>query len=72
MSPNHSKVRIREIPEPPACSRRFFLGWKGDAIREDDMNKGADIRDNIREDDVNKGSEYDNSDNNEGSDYDDM
>ncbi|CAI9260492.1 unnamed protein product [Lactuca saligna] len=28
MSPNPSKVRIKEIIEPPACSERLFLEWK--------------------------------------------
>ncbi|CAI9260526.1 unnamed protein product [Lactuca saligna] len=70
MSPNHSKVRIHEIIKPSSCSQRLLLGWKGDVIREEYMNKGVDIGD-IREDDVNKGSEYDDSDNNEGNDYDD-
>lgn len=28
MSPNHFKVRIQEIIQPPTCSRRLFLGWK--------------------------------------------
>ncbi|CAI9293719.1 unnamed protein product [Lactuca saligna] len=27
MSPNQSKIRIKEITEPPTCSRRLFLDW---------------------------------------------
>nr|KAJ0193962.1 hypothetical protein LSAT_V11C800453920 [Lactuca sativa] len=77
MPTNHSKVRIQEIIQPPTCSRRLFLGWKGDDIWEKNMNKVDVVGHSIWEDNMNKGShvdsvrDYDARDNNEGSDSDD-
>ncbi|CAI9289963.1 unnamed protein product [Lactuca saligna] len=63
MSPNQAKVQIKEIIEPPSCSRRLFLDWydTGETNVVGDASKEANVMDVTGDDNMDI---TDNGDNN--------